>query len=663
MQRLLSLCLSFLTVLAVALLTLGGANAQIAEEAIQDYRVDIIVNTDRTVDITETITVNAQGREIKRGIFRDIPVRYRRNDGMIVDLDLDVTGVRRDGGSEHYNTSQQGRYTRIRIGDADVMLEHGLHTYEISYRVQDSIGFFDDYDEIYWNATGNEWAFRIEEATVSVTLPDEAQIGDQYAVYTGAAGATGDAYELVSKTANSLVVRTTKALAPRQGMTVAVGWQKGVVPSPTKAEQSTALLLDNVPTLVLLIGNLALGGWFLFAWMRVGKDPEGGAIIPRYRPSKDLSPALASYITGMGQFKTGNQSAFMAALIDLAIKRRVVIDETGDDLVVRKESGGPWGDVGTDGLPAGEKALYSALFGGTSAVTFADMKHAKMATIMNAFSGAIETETNQVYFNRNLGYFLPGLAIAVVALIAFVYSSVALAAPYIFPIVELVGAALSVVVLTVLFAIFQAIRKKSSGPALKGAFLTVFFTIFLGVGFGVFVADEASFSLGFAFFRISSILLIILGILMIIFFSDWMKAPTRLGRKVMDEVEGLKLYMTVAVAEQAREAQVAGLPDLTPELYEDLLPYAIALGVEKDWSDVFEDKVFSQLPPERAYRPTWYRGTHFNPSRPAASLAGMTSSLGRDLSSAMTPPASSSSGSGGGGSSGGGGGGGGGGGW
>ncbi|WP_319531090.1 DUF2207 domain-containing protein [uncultured Cohaesibacter sp.] len=284
MRRILSFGLSLLMVAVfVGFFVPDLARAQTTDETIRDYQVDITVNKDRSVDITETITVRVLGQEIKRGILRDIPSRYRRNDGLIVDLNLEVTGVERDGQRETYIVSQEGRYTRIRIGDANVMLEHGVHTYRISYRVQDSIGFFDEYDEICWNAIGDEWDFWINAATVSVTLPPEAVIGTQFAIYTGASGERGSDYEIVSKTDNRLVVRSTKPFAPGQGMTVAVGWQKGVVPSPTKAERSEALLRDNIPTMVLALGVLVLGGWLYFAWRRVGKDPKGGAIIPRYR--------------------------------------------------------------------------------------------------------------------------------------------------------------------------------------------------------------------------------------------------------------------------------------------------------------------------------------------------------------------------------------------
>ena len=182
------------------------------------------------------------------------------------------------------------------------------------------------------------------------------------------------------------------------------------------------------------------------------------------------------------------------------------------------------------------------------------------------------------------------------------------------------------------------------------------------MGFFVFTITEGT-GLSLDLINLPAILILAVAGASIPLFSHLMKAPTKLGREVMDEVEGLKLFMTVTVAEQADHAHDADMPELTPQLYEDLLPYAIALGVEKKWSATFEDKVFSQLPPEQAYHSHWYHGSNFNPSRPTAALATMTSTLGTDLASAMTPPASSSSGSGGGGFSGGGGGGGGGGGW
>ena len=57
----------------------------------------------------------------------------------------------------------------IKIGDKDVFLEDGLHRYVIRYRTTRQIGFFEKYDELYWNVTGNGWDFAIDSARVTIT--------------------------------------------------------------------------------------------------------------------------------------------------------------------------------------------------------------------------------------------------------------------------------------------------------------------------------------------------------------------------------------------------------------------------------------------------------------------------------------------------------------
>jgi uncharacterized membrane protein len=143
-----------------------------------------------------------------------------------------------------------------------------------------------------------------------------------------------------------------------------------------------------------------------------------------------------------------------------------------------------------------------------------------------------------------------------------------------------------------------------------------------------------------------------------------LKAPTLEGRKIMDEIEGFKMYLSTAEQERLN---LLHPPERTPELFERYLPYAIALGVENEWGEQFTD-VFAAAAAETGqggYHPSWYYGRsgYRGWSSPGRFASGLGSALGGSIASAATPPSSSSSGSGGGGSSGGGGGGGGGGGW
>ena len=60
-----------------------------------------------------------------------------------------------------------------------------------------------------------------------------------------------------------------------------------------------------------------------------------------------------------------------------------------------------------------------------------------------------------------------------------------------------------------------------------------------------------------------------------------LRAPTAAGRVVMDQIDGLELYIRTA---ETNRMNLAGAPDLTTKHFERLLPYAIALNAEKPWS-------------------------------------------------------------------------------
>ncbi len=183
-------------------------------------------------------------------------------------------------------------------------------------------------------------------------------------------------------------------------------------------------------------------------------------------------------------------------------------------------------------------------------------------------------------------------------------------------------------------------------------------SVVLAVGIAVLTGVAAV--VGSGGFGIPAIVavLIVMAIVLIVF-KRLVRAPTIEGRALLDEIEGLALYLSVAEREE-----LAGMrgPDNPPMLdakrYETLLPFAVALEVEDAWTKKFTAAVGAAAAAEAASRMTWYSGRG-----PITDLGDFTHSIGSSLSSqissASSPPGSSS-GSGGGGSSGGGGGGGGG---
>ena len=61
-----------------------------AQERILAYDADIQVNADGSLDVSEHITVRAEGDQVRRGIYRDFPTRYRdaRGNAMVAGFEM-----------------------------------------------------------------------------------------------------------------------------------------------------------------------------------------------------------------------------------------------------------------------------------------------------------------------------------------------------------------------------------------------------------------------------------------------------------------------------------------------------------------------------------------------------------------------------------------------
>ena len=208
--------------------------------------------------------------------------------------------------------------------------------------------------------------------------------------------------------------------------------------------------------------------------------------------------------------------------------------------------------------------------------------------------------------------------------------------------------------------------------ALKREDEGVYFVTNLGwfaIGVGIMIASGvAAFALSPNSGDVGSvsplaILLMVAQIILSLVFYRLLKAPTATGAKIRDQIDGFRMFLMTAEKDRLEILQP---PQVTPEVFEKFLPYAIALDAENAWSRKFEaDAARASMGHDSAgggYIPLWYTGNSFN----RLGTTGFVSSLGSSVAGATAAAATApgrSSGFGGGGSSGGGGGGGGGGGW
>ncbi|MDT9597675.1 DUF2207 domain-containing protein [Sphingosinicella rhizophila] len=629
---------------ALVFIAPGPANA---EERILHFLSDVQVEADGALSVTETIRVRVEGVAIKRGIYRDFPTDYRGPAGRRMRVGFDVSEVRRNGQPEPWKASPEGNGVRILIGDEDIFLPIGEHEYVIRYRTTRQLGFFRDYDELYWNATGNGWIFPIDVAEARIRLPQPAPFG-QRAFYTGPQGASGDNARIVAERPGDIWFRTTAPLGIYEGLTVAVAWPKGVVSPPGPSTRFGWWLQDNGPPAVALVGLLGVFGFYFHAWRRAGRNPRPGTIVPIFSPPEGLSAAAVRYIRKMGS----DNRAFAAALVQLGVlgKLRLVEGEKGfftgaRTTIERKDS--------DQVVPSAEADMMTKLFEGGNSVLMDDKNHATFSGAQNALRASLKRQFEGSLFVRNWMWAVWGtlaLFVAIWLTAAAVLLTASLGIDSLMAIrLPLAGLA----ALALATFLYRCSRKPDSKLGLPGQIGLAFIgLIAFGLGF-------ATIGMALATGRVLPLLIPLAALPVVISAYSWMAAHTREGRGVLDRIEGFRHYL--AITEEER-LETLHPPEKTPELFERFLPYAIALEVENEWASRFTRILAAAAAAGTASTFGWYSG-HSNPWSDTDSFVDRVgSSLTSTISSSSTAPGSSS-GSGGGGSSGGGGGGGGGGGW
>jgi uncharacterized membrane protein YgcG len=623
--------------LALAAIPSGAS----AEERITRFVSDVQVRPDASLDVTETIDVHAEGDRIQRGIFRDFPTRYRGRAGSQVRVGFTLQGVRRDGYPESAALEPISNGVRIRIGDADKMLDPGDHRYVIRYRTTRQVGRFADYDELYWNVTGNGWVFPIDAAEARIRLPAAVKLG-QRAVYTGPRGATARDAEVVGERPGEIQFRTTRPLGPYEGLTVAVAWPKGVVADADQGTRARWWLADFGPPLVGIFALLGLAGFYFLAWQRAGRNPRPGTVVPLFSPTDDLTPAAMRYVWKMG----ADNRAFAAALVDLGVRGHVrMVEEDGGWLArdkVRLER-----LAAEAPLPEPEQAMLRELASSGESIVMEQKNHAKFSAAKKALNEAFKTRFEGKLFHRNWGWALAGVVVLLAAL--WLTAAAVVAATGVLEVTQVLVALGAILTTALLLLAVQSMG--AVGKCLVVVLILAFGALAVSVGAPVVAA---AFQTGW----LVPLALPLVGLPLVISAFFWIAAPTREGRAVLDRIAGFRQYLSITEGERLDRLTP---PKETPELFERYLPYAIALGVENRWAERFQN-VLAAAAAQGRQGFAWYAGSHSPWDDPGGFADSVGSSLASTVSSASTAPGSSS-GSGGGGSSGGGGGGGGGGGW
>jgi hypothetical protein len=570
----------------LCVLLVAPAAADRGAFVITDFHADITVHDDARVTVEERIDVAFS--EPRHGIYRTIPVNYTDPRGYGYSLGLRFLGAMDQTGAPYgAAVSKSGRYVEIRLGDADVFVE-GRVTYILRYEVAHALVQFPEHDELYWNVTGNEWRTTIQRASATVHLPGAVPPGELEAqAYTGPFGSREQAAASEHPTPTTVTFRTDGILNPMEGLTIAVGWQPGLVDFPGPLKRVLIFFADNWIVAAPLLAFV----WLWRLYRRSGVDPAGGgSVVVRYEPPQGLTPGEIGTLVD----EKVDLRDITATVVDLAVRGFLRIGQQSKSYL-----GGLWTSEETSfellrsadaaSLTAHERLVLNALFARGSMVSISDLKERFYKHIPGIQSALYNHLADEDYFSG---------------------SPDAVRTRY-----RVLGALASV----------ATVAAGAGWVWFRGGVLPE----------GMLLPIAAGILTGLVFFG----------------FAPAMPRRTKKGVEMREWAVGFEEFVGRVEATQLEA-------DRARNVYETLLPYAMALGVAEQWSRQFEG-IYATA------GPSWYVGGDPSAGFSTRSFSNSLTSAMAQTGQAMTsaPRSQGSSGSGGGGVSGGGGGGGGGGSW
>jgi uncharacterized membrane protein len=506
------------TLAAVTILFAGTATLALASNwpwDINSFETDIKIGRDSTITVSEKITADFT-REEHHGIYRYIPIKYRDQFGNKLDLRFNLVSIKDETGKPWtYEQSYEGDNVYLKIGDADTYLNR-LSTFIITYNVERAVTYFNDHDEIYWNATGTEWDVPMKTVKTTVSIPGNPSNTDLKATcYTGGYGS--EAQDCKTEIKNGTITYVVSPvqgnayeLYPNQGLTVVAGFPVGLVDRPSFIQQASWFLADNWGYFFPLITFCLM----FYLWKTRGRDPSVSrtAIMPIYKPPNGLTPTEIGTIID----ETVDIRDISSAIIDFAVRGYIKIKEIKEKQWLFESTDYEFEmvkDIATDEkLKAHEKKIADSIFDSSKTVKLSSLKDKFYKDIPGIKDSVYSGLVRDGYFPTNPegvrnGYYAIGGVIAGIAFFGL------------------------------------------------GGFL-MFFSLSVPIG-------------------------IIASGIIILIFAGRMPAKTKKGVETFYLIKGLEEYINTAEKDRIKFQE-------KENIFEQLLPYAMTLGLATKWAKAFE---------------------------------------------------------------------------
>ena len=560
-----------------------------ASEAITNFVSNIYIHANGSADVIETITIRFEKTPVRFGIMRWLPV-YIKDNNQLLTIGYTIGNATVNGLPAPEHVSNNGKQLVVAIGSKKQPLPAGTYIYTLQYHLHSAVVFGAHADQFYWDFTGNNWPYRIDNLDATVHLPPGAGL-IKYAGFTGKPGSIAkNFFTTTALGSNQVNFTTTSTLKSGESLIIGLSWPIGYVHKTSSSMGALAGLLYQSGNKVALLFTLLLLFYFISAWCRECRP--AGALFPQMQPPPLLSAAGLRYVVNMGY----DLKIFTITILSLAMKGFLTIEEDPDkNFLLVKQLKQP------DGLTATEVKTGKKLFGDKTFLSLDSAGADRIRAAQKQLKKNLSAEFENTFFVMHLSYVLFGFLLGLGSLVALAF-----AAHNIRPVI-LFGLLVTLLITLLSFQLPKAWRATTDYAREPGAFsklssLLVFRHLL--VSFGLLFLVALLIGPLAAVMSLGGIFLLALNIFLQVLFYHLLKTHTRQGRKLMDQIAAFKLYL---LASTSRKGKLKPAPH-TPALFEKYLPYACALDVEDSWLEQFVAVLYSAKSGKQSYHPLWYKG-------------------------------------------------------
>lgn len=390
----------FVVILFFILLILANniVNASSSELYLQNLNFDVKLNSDGSMDVTETWDIDIEDTNTLYKTFELDNTRF--SDITNVEVKEITNGLNKDFSkiyNEMYHVTKGCYYGLINSkGDFEIAwgigMDHddGRRQYQISYTVEDAIAKYDDCTELYWQFVGKDFEVDAKKITGTITLPQKAEHKSDIRVWGHTEDLNGEIYVTSKDTVKFTIDKFNSGrfvevrIAMPEDMIIYTGRtnyykslqdiidEEIVWANEANARRERRELIQNIIFILFYVVTAVIA---FFMIKRIAKNKqklkEMKKFVPNenfeyYRdiPNDNTSPGEALYLekqvfSNLSSTEIGQ--VFTATLLDLSLKKYIKFQVEKEEKKKEKIIINILNTQNTQSLPEDEKTIFEFL--------------------------------------------------------------------------------------------------------------------------------------------------------------------------------------------------------------------------------------------------------------------------------------------------------------